>query len=133
MIDNHNIYDIMITQSYRITLESSGLCVTKSPNCRLENSVNPFGRRRKRNIDKTNATQVCDEYMKQAYKTAKDFLGNTGSSMAEHARAACIKDVSVTGNPLVSIVFPIYLHFIIMIIVGTKCNQLCSHGCFETI
>ncbi len=83
--------------------------MTKSPNCRLENTVNPFGRRRKRNTDKTIAGQVCDEYMKQAYKIAKDFVGNTGSSMTEHARAACIKDVSITDNPLVSIVLSICL------------------------
>jgi hypothetical protein len=47
--------------------------------------------------------------MKQAYKIAKDFVGNTGSSMTEHARAACIKDVSITDNPLVSIVLSICL------------------------
>jgi len=123
----------MITQSYNITLESSRLCVTKSPSCRLENSVSPFGRRRKRNVENINAAQVCDAYMKQAYKIAKDILGNTGSSMAEHARAACIKDVSVTDNPSVSLLISIYLQFIILLIVGTKCYRICPHGRFTTI
>jgi hypothetical protein len=60
-------------------------------------------------LDKTIATKVCEGYMKEAYQIAKDHLGNTGSSMTEHALAACIKDVSVSSNPAVSLLFSIHL------------------------
>ena len=92
----------MVTQSYDLVRKSTGLCVIKPPNCRLESSVNPFGARRKRAVDRAIAEKVCDEFMKAAYKLAKELLGNSGNNMAEHARAACITDVSLTGNAEVS-------------------------------
>ena len=111
----------MITQSYRLILESSGLCVTKSPGCRLENAVNPLGRRRRQTTSDNNATQICDEYMKQAYQTAKTVVGNTGSRMTEHARVACIKDIKMSGNPQVSSFLSMnYSH--VLTLVGTKCD-----------
>jgi hypothetical protein len=53
--------------------------------------------------------------MKEAYKTAKELTGNTGSSMSEHARAACINDVSLSGDPSVSCVISACLHLIILL------------------
>ena len=82
--------------------------MNKSPGCRLENAVNPLGRRRRQAASNTNATYVCDEYMKQAYRTARETVGNGGSSMSEHARAACITDVSRTGDSAVSTLISIY-------------------------
>lgn len=104
----------MITQSYRLILESSGLCVTKSPSCRLENAVNPLGRRRRQTTSNSNATQLCDEYMKEAYQTAKTVVGNTGSRMTEHARAACINDVTVSRNPQVSLLCSMNLNDVLL-------------------
>jgi len=98
LINNRSVFDITITQSYPITLESSGLCINKLPTCRLESSVNPLGKRQKRNLDRERATKVCEEYMKEAYRTAREEIGNSGSKMTEHARAACINDVSFTGD-----------------------------------
>jgi hypothetical protein len=103
LANGRNVYNIMITQSYQLTLQSSGLCVTKQPTCRLESAVNPVGRRRKRNLDRNTATKSCDDYMKKAYEVAQSVMGNTGSKMAEHARAACIDDVSSTGDRSVSL------------------------------
>jgi len=101
--NGRNVYNIMITQSYQLTLQSSGLCVTKQPTCRLESAVNPVGRRRKRNLDRNTATKLCDDYMKKAYEVAQAVMGNAGSKMAEHARAACIDDVLSTGDRSVSL------------------------------
>jgi len=44
------------------------------------------------------ASGVCNEYMNQAYITAEKVMGNRGSKMVEHARAACINDVSLSGD-----------------------------------
>lgn len=111
----------MITQSYKLILESSGLCVTKSPGCRLENAVNPLGRRRRQTASDKNAVKVCDEYMKEAYRIAKTIVGNIGSRMTEHARAACITDVTRSSNPQVSLFISMnYTH--VLLLVGTKCD-----------
>ncbi len=104
----------MITQSYELILKSSGLCVTKQPACKLENAANPFGRRRKRALDRNLATSICSEYMQEAYKIAQDVMGNRGSKMAEHARAACINDVSTAGDPSVGLFTFTYLQLIIL-------------------
>jgi hypothetical protein len=57
---------------------------------------------------------MCDEYMQQAYRTAKEEIGNTGSKMAEHARAACISDVILSGTHLVSLFISTYSQLIIL-------------------
>ena len=103
MIDNRNVYSIIITQSYNLTRKSTGLCAVKPANCRLESVVDPVGRRRKRALERVTAEKVCGAYMTEAYDTAKKVLGNKGSNMAEHARAACINDVWTTGRVEVSV------------------------------
>ena len=103
----------MVTQSFDLVRKSTGLCVIKPPDCRLESSVNPFGGRRKRTVDRAIAEKVCDEFMKAAYKLAQDLLSNSGNNMAEHARAACISDVSLTGNAEVSFLITTYFSLLI--------------------
>ena len=114
MVGGRNVYNIEVTQSYKLILQSSGLCITKQPVCRLENALNPFGRRRKRNLDRKSATLICDIYMNFAYKIARDVMSNTGSRMAEHAHAACINDVSLSGDYSVSLFISIYISLIIL-------------------
>lgn len=97
----------MITQSYPLILQSSGLCVTKQPTCQLENVLKSVKRRDERNLNHSSAAFICDKYMTEAYKTAEYVMGNKGSKMTEHARAACIDDVTLSGDASVSLfLFP---------------------------
>ncbi|UJR32790.1 hypothetical protein I4U23_020252 [Adineta vaga] len=71
VVKGKNVYDITISQTFSLIRQSS---------------------------DSQVATQWCDAYMKQAHAIAKEEFGNIGSKLAEHARMACIDDVSVTGD-----------------------------------
>ena len=100
-VRNRTAFDIEIIQSYSLTKESTGACAVRPLTCRLENA-SPRIKRRKRNNDNEWASKVCDAYMKEAFKAAKNLIGNEGSLMTDHARAACVTDLSLTKSHEVS-------------------------------
>lgn len=81
--------------------QSTGLCKTRHPTCRLEQGANLFGTRRKRNVHEKQAKFICDEYVKEGEKLSKPWLGNKKSKMMEHLRTACVDDIGLSDDPIV--------------------------------
>lgn len=98
------IYNVEILQSYDLSRASTGLCVTRNSQCVLESS----GRRRrcterrKRSTDEAIAYKVCDLFIAEAEKTAKQMTGDTKSTLITQAREACVNDILLTDDLSVS-------------------------------
>ncbi|CAF0764212.1 unnamed protein product [Adineta ricciae] len=93
LVANRLVYNIETIQSYYLIRASSGLCVTRLRQCRIESSP-----RRKRFIDETTAYEVCNLFINEASKTVKKLLGNSAMSSIPHAREACVTDILSSSN-----------------------------------
>ncbi|CAF0764195.1 unnamed protein product [Adineta ricciae] len=87
------VYNIDIVQSIRLILRSSGLCVTRLPQCTLESSG-----RRARSTSDTVVYEACDLFISEANKTAKKLTGQNAGQLVTHAREACVTDMLVTND-----------------------------------
>ncbi|CAF1284863.1 unnamed protein product [Adineta ricciae] len=87
------VYNIEVIQSTRLILRSSGLCVTRLPQCTPESSG-----RRARSISDTVVYEACDLFISEANKTAKKLTGQNAGQLVTHAREACVTDMLLTND-----------------------------------